>query len=140
MILGIIIRDTGESLGSNFKGQVRLPAFSFLQLQEMGLKSQRHWTTKGSPLKKRTAPANLWDTPAELFTWPEMPWHNPGVHILIGATECYLGLVHRLSISLREETQTQSFQMFGIHATCIRITSWMILGLWAHPRPARSIH
>lgn len=40
MILDIIIFDKNEALRSSFKGQVRLPAFSLMQLQEMILQSQ----------------------------------------------------------------------------------------------------
>lgn len=36
---GIILFDKNESVTSYFKGQVRLPAFNRLQLQEMSLKS-----------------------------------------------------------------------------------------------------
>lgn len=42
MTLGIIISDKSEALRSDFKGQVRLSAFSLLQLQEMSPGCQKH--------------------------------------------------------------------------------------------------
>lgn len=90
MTLGIIISDKSEALRSDFKGQVRLSAFSLLQLQEMSPGCQKHWATKGSPLKNGTAPTDIWDIPVELLTWPATPrWHKTSAcwAVISGATQ-----------------------------------------------------